>query len=64
MSEYVWVLLAADGSEMRSSETFSSQEEAEGWMGQEWAALLEEGAEYVSLRSADEQVYKMGLREA
>lgn len=63
MSEHVWVLLDPEGNEMRSTESFASKEEAEAWMGAEWAALLEEGAEYVSLRSGDEQVYRMGLRE-
>ena len=64
MAEHTWVLLDAEGNEIRSSETFSSQAEAEAWMGREWNALLDEGAEYVSLRTGDEQVYKMGLREA
>lgn len=64
MSEHIWVLIDPQGNEMRSSEPFASKEEAEAWMGAEWAALLEEGAEYVSLRSGDEQIYKMGLNEA
>jgi hypothetical protein len=64
MSQFTWVLLDADGGEMRSSESFESQADAEAWMGSNWEALLEEGAEHVSLRSGDEQVYKMGLKEA
>lgn len=63
MAGYVWVLLAADKAEIRSSEPFPTKEEAEAWMGREWSALLEEGAETVSLRTGDEQVYEMGLRE-
>ena len=63
MADHIWVLLDPGGNEMRSSEVFASQEEAEAWMGREWAALLEEGAEHVSLRTGDQQVYKMGLRE-
>jgi hypothetical protein len=63
VSSYTWVLLDASGNEMRSTDPFPSQEEAEAWMGTEWAALLEEGAEYVSLRSDEQQIYKMGLRE-
>lgn len=63
MSEHVWVLLDPEGKEMRSTEAFPSKEDAEAWMGAEWAALVEEGAEYVSLRSGGEQVYKMGLKE-
>lgn len=64
MSAFTWVLLAPNGDEMRSSEVFATKEEAEAWMGAEWAALLDEGAEYVSLREDGTQVYKMGLREA
>jgi hypothetical protein len=64
MTAFTWTLLAPSGDEMRTTEEFSTQEEAEAWMGAEWAALLDEGAEFVSLRSDGKQVYKMGLREA
>lgn len=60
---YTWILLDGTGSEMRSSEEFESQEAAESWMGSEWAALRDEGAEYVSLRSDGEQIYRMSLAE-
>jgi len=63
MASYVWVLLDAGGADMRTTDTFASQAEAEAWMGAEWSALLDEGAEYVSLRADGEQVYRMGLRE-
>ena len=63
MAEFTWVLLDASGQELRTTEPFASQEAAEQWMGSEWAALLDEGAESVSLREGDAQVYKMGLRE-
>ncbi|MBA2725772.1 MAG: hypothetical protein H0U53_07275 [Actinobacteria bacterium] len=63
MPEYVWVLLAADGAEMRVTEPFPSKEEAEAWMGREWSALLEEGASSVSLRMGSEQLYEMELGE-
>ena len=63
MADFTWVLLDADGGEMRATEPFPSKETAEAWMGSEWSALLEEGAESVSLREGGEQVYKMGLRE-
>jgi len=61
---FTWVLLDASGKELRNTDRFESQEDAEAWMGAEWAALLDEGAEYVLLRSDDKQLYKMGLREA
>lgn len=63
MATFVWVLLDGEGNEMRPSQEFASKEEAEAWMGSEWASLLGEGAEFVSLRSDGEQVYRMGLRE-
>jgi hypothetical protein len=63
MSSYIWTLLDPAGNEMRSTDPFASQEDAEAWMGAEWASLLDEGAEFVSLRSGDKQIYKMGLRE-
>ena len=47
---------------MRSSPDFESKESAEAWMGAEWAALLEEGAETVSLVHEGKHQYKMGLR--
>ena len=62
MAEYRWVLLDERGAELRSSEAFPSKDEAEAWMGREWSALLEEGAETVSLRAGDRLVYDMGLR--
>lgn len=63
MPDYVWKLHAADGADLRQTDPFASKEEAEAWMGAEWAALLEEGAETVSLVHGDETLYRMGLRE-
>ena len=62
MSEFIWRLHDADGSTLRDTQTFSSQEGAEEWMGAAWAELLEEGAESVSLLQGDETLYEMGLR--
>jgi hypothetical protein len=59
-----WVLHDASGSDLRATDEFPSQAEAESWMGAEWAALLEEGAETVSLMEGDAKLYRMGLREA
>lgn len=64
MSETCWILKDADGRELRSTESFGSRAEAEAWMGTEWAALLEEGAESVVLLENGERAYEMGLREA
>lgn len=63
MAEFTWVLLDAAGKELRTTESFDSKEAAEAWMGSDWAALADEGAEFVSLREDGEQVYKMGLSE-
>ncbi len=49
---------------MRTTEPFESQKAAEDWMGVEWASLIDEGAESVSLVAGEhEVVYTMGLRE-
>ena len=64
MPEFTWILLDPDSKELRATDAFSSKEEAEAWMGDHWSGLADEGAEYVSLRSDGEQLYKMGLGEA
>ena len=64
MTSWRWVLHDPDDAEMRASEDFASKEEAEAWMGAEWKALLDEGAESVSLMEGERREYKMGLREA
>lgn len=64
MTAWRWVLHDADDREVRASEGFASKEEAEAWMGEQWKALLDEGAESVSLMEGERREYKMGLREA
>jgi hypothetical protein len=59
---FLWKLNDASGQIMRSTEVFATKEEAEGWMGEHWAELLDEGAETVTLMDADTQLYEMGLR--
>ena len=63
MSDYLWKLHGPGGEDLRTTEPFPSKEEAEAWMGAEWAALLDEGAETVSLVHGEETLYRMGLRE-
>jgi ABC-type glutathione transport system ATPase component len=63
MSDWTWVLHDAAGSDLRSTETFATRDDAEAWMTSHWAGLLEEGAEKVSLMDDGTVVYKMGLRE-
>ena len=61
---FTWVLHDGSGNDLRTSGEFDTKDSAEAWMGSEWSALLEEGAETVSLMEGDERLYKMGLREA
>lgn len=62
MGDWTWVLRNADGEEMRATEPFDSKDEAEAFMGSDWQALLDEGAETVSLMEGDVQHYRMSLR--
>lgn len=64
MADFTWKLRGAAGEELRATEAFESQAEAEAWMGAHWSELLDEGAESVSLVSHDRTVYDMGLRES
>ena len=59
-----WILHDAAGTDLRATEEFESQAEAEAWMGAEWESLLAEGGESVSLMDGSERVYRMGLRES
>jgi hypothetical protein len=64
-SRFRWIPQDAEGRDLDATEPFGSQDEAEAWMGREWSALLEGGAEYVKLVDpAGKVVYRMGLREA
>ncbi|MBL7256449.1 hypothetical protein [Paractinoplanes lichenicola] len=45
-------------------ETFSSQADAESWIGQEWRQLSEQGVAGVVLLEDDRVDYKMSLRPA
>ena len=46
------------------AETFSSQADAESWIGQEWRALAEAGVAQVVLIEDDRVDYKMSLLPA
>lgn len=64
MAEFTWKLRDAAGEDLRETEAFSSQAEAEAWMTAHWGELLDEGGESVSLMSEGKSLYEMGLREA
>lgn len=63
MDDFTWTLQDSDGKDLRTSEAFTTKEQAEAWMGAEWSALRDEGAEYVLLKQGDDVVYRMGLSE-
>jgi hypothetical protein len=46
------------------AETFSSQADAESWIGQEWRALAESGVAQVVLVEDDRVDYRMSLLPA
>ncbi|GAA2108920.1 hypothetical protein GCM10009759_49200 [Kitasatospora saccharophila] len=46
------------------AEEFSSQGDAESWIGEEWKALLEDGTDRVVLVEDGRDVYPMSLHEA
>lgn len=62
MTEFFWVLHDAGGNDLRTTDPWPTKELAEAWMGAEWSALIDEGAEKVSLRQDDRVLYTMGLR--
>ena len=64
VSDAYWVLQDSEGKEIRTTETWSSQADAEAWMGKAWQELSDEGAAFVVLRSGDETIYRMSLAEA
>lgn len=61
---FTWILHDAAGQDLRTTEPFETKDAAEAWMGSEWSALLDEGAETVSLMDDETRLYRMGLRES
>jgi hypothetical protein len=64
MSEYRWILQGPEGAEIRTSDAFGSQEDAEAWMGSEWQQLVTDGGAFVVLTSDGTTVYRMSLADA
>ena len=57
-----WRLEAADGTEVEvgeeyANQRFTSQADAESWVGEIWADLADEGVDAVTLFELDRQVY-------
>ena len=65
---WLWRLEDADGGEVTvpeeyAEQRFSSQGDAESWVGEVWAELAEHGVEAVTLFEHDREVYgPMSLR--
>ncbi|MCQ4046219.1 hypothetical protein ACFOSC_21115 [Streptantibioticus rubrisoli] len=61
---WTWRFQKADGSEVvppLEPEEFSTQGDAESWLGEEWRALREGGIEQVTLFEDGTEVYPMSL---
>jgi hypothetical protein len=58
---WTWQFEKADGTVLSSrglpKETFSSQGDAESWLGENWRSLLEAGVDQVTLLDDGEAVY-------
>ncbi|MGK5729911.1 hypothetical protein [Streptomyces sp. URMC 124] len=64
---WVWRFERADGTETSPAvepEEFSTQGDAESWIGEVWKDLLDGGAEQVTLFEDNEKIYGMSLRAA
>ncbi|MFJ8017988.1 hypothetical protein [Streptomyces sp. NPDC096339] len=65
---WTWRFEKADGTETAPAvvpEEFTTQGDAESWIGEVWKDLLEGGAERVRLSDdAGAEIYAMSLREA
>jgi hypothetical protein len=59
-----WRLEKADGRAAGSGqaeETFTTQADAESWLGENWRALAADGVDQVTLLEDDTKVYEMSL---
>lgn len=65
MAAWSWRYESADGGAVAGpEETFSSQSDAESWLGQTWRQLAESGVTTVVLCEGDRQEYRMSLLPA
>ncbi|MEU3494947.1 hypothetical protein [Kitasatospora cineracea] len=63
---WTWRYEKSDGTVVEpanGAEEFSSQGDAESWIGEEWKALLEDGVDRVVLVEDGRDVYPMSLHE-
>ncbi|WP_327356657.1 hypothetical protein [Streptomyces sp. NBC_01304] len=67
MAAWTWRFENSDGTEVQPAvqpEDWTTQGDAESWIGEQWKELLEGGAEQVRLFEDDNEIYKMSLRAA
>lgn len=60
---WLWVPRDRDGGTIDASSSFSSQAEAEAWLGDHWRLLAEAGAASVTLMRDETVIYDMSLAE-
>ena len=62
---WIWRYYGADGKapagEVLPNESFTSQGDAESWLGENWRELSEGGVRTVALQEEDREVYTMSL---
>ncbi|MCT4355319.1 hypothetical protein M5362_19480 [Streptomyces sp. Je 1-79] len=64
---WTWRFEKPDGTETAPAvepEEWTTQGDAESWIGEVWKELLEGGAEHVTLFEDDTEIYRMSLRSA
>lgn len=64
---WTWRFEKADGSETAPAvepEEFTTQGDAESWIGEVWRQLLDGGAEKVTLFEDETEIYGMSLKSA
>ena len=54
---WTWKLENAAGESQSTSETFDSRSDAESWVGESFAELVEQGVDQVRLFDGDTEVY-------
>jgi hypothetical protein len=64
VAHFRWVLRDAAGTPVRTSGSFSSQDNAEAHLSERWALWIDEGITSVTLTDDDDVVYDMGLEAA
>ena len=65
MSErWRWVARDDGGARVGSAPAFSTQAEAEAWLGEHWTSMRDAGGASVTLLREEAVVYEMSLEEA